>query len=226
MSKVNTGNKERSGIIIGAAFLILVLAVFSPLHVVNAQVKVGDLFNKVLKSKGTASKTDSTCRGLLCRRADISPVDININSDSLRGDSVVITLEFKNRSPDTVVALLKIYDIVPPQFVPLDEDSLKRKVEKKSGSLLAEEDTSGVAYLPLGGWIIGLPDSVSVLPHSVRKIQVVLRKPVGATEGLYMGWIGAMSSVLMPPKPPQEKPVKLGLITKTRIIYDTRSNID
>lgn len=212
-------------IIAYAAMLVLVACVI-PKSDIYAQKSLGS----ISISSGKRDTSDKRCRSQFCGRVFISPDEIKISPDSVKGDSVVLVLELSNRTDTVITGVWKVYDVVPPQVIALDSTdsehsspSTQPSNKKRPGSLLADEGddpNSPKEGMTLSTWLTGVPDSVTIKPHTTIKMNVVVRVPKDLKEGLYMGWLGAMSEYLGQ-RPPPQKPIRMGLISTVKITYDT-----
>lgn len=203
--------------------LALVLAFVAPYNSIDAQISVGELFQRTLPKGEKKDTSDKTCRGQFCGRVFISPDEIHISPDSVRGDTVVLTLELSNRTDTAITGLWKTYEVLPPQIIPIDSVDTEPLDKKKGRSLLASEDNdSSVVGMSLSPWITGFPDSIVIGPHSTIHMNVVIRFPKDLKQGTYTGWLGATSRYFGDRLPPQ-KPIRLGIISKVKIIYEARA---
>lgn len=202
--------------------LALVLAFVAPYNTIDAQIPVGELLQRSLPKKEQKDTSDKTCRGQFCGRVFISPSEISISPDSVKGDTVVITLELSNRTDTVITGTWKAYDILPPQAIPMDSSDADIGSKKKGPSLLADDDgdmsePSGEER-SLSTWLSGFPDSVVIEPHSTKQMNVIVRIPKELKKGLYTGWLGSMSEMLLN-RPPPQQPMRIGLISRVKITY-------
>lgn len=228
---MNTSNtykmRKLNGSIIGIAYVAIVLLSI-PIISINAQGS-SSLGKFTLPKKPERDTADKTCRGQFCGRVIISPSEISISSDSVKGDTVVITLELSNRTDTAITGVWKVYDIVPPYpGIALDSTVSGNLSEKRGPSLLASEGDSlksSGGGMSLSTWLTGFPDSVVIEPHSTIKMNVVVKIPNGLKEGTYTGWLGATSEYLGNRPPPQE-PILLGIISRVKITYEAKAAND
>lgn len=206
--------------------LALALAFIAPYNTIDAQIPVGELLMRSLPKKDRSDTADRVCHGQFCGQVFISPTTVNIHSDSVKGDTVVITLELSNRTDTVITGTWKSYDVLPPQVIPLDSPNAGTGSGKKVPSLLAGEDgdisESSGEEMSLSTWLSGFPESVVIEPHSTIKMNVIVRVPKGLKEGSYTAWLGAMSQTLVHRSPPQ-KPTRIGIISRVKITYDTKA---
>lgn len=200
--------------------LVIMFASLIPYDTAHAQIRMGDLIQKAIPKKPERDTTDKTCRGQFCGHVFISPDEISISPDSIKGDTVVITLELSNRTDTVITGVWKTYDFSPPVGIALDSNDSGIANKKRGGSLLAKKDDLSEG-MSLSSWLFGFPDSVVIKPHSTIKMNVVVRVPKGLKEGTYIGWLGAMSEFLGN-RPPPQKPIRMGIISKVKLTYKVR----
>lgn len=210
---------------IGAICIVLAFMLVSsiPYSTAHAQVRMGDLLQKTIPKKPERDTADKTCRGQFCGHVFISPAEIKISPDSVKGDTVVITLELSNRTDTIITGVWKAYDIVPPQAIPLDSTNSEKMTEKKGPSLLASKDDEIVDGMTLATWLSGFPDSVVIEPHSTIKMNVTVRIPKELKAGSYTAWLGSMSE-MMASRPPHHGAIRMGLISRVKITYQALEN--
>lgn len=223
MKSFDTSRNRKSRGKVASAFFLIILVVVVPYNVVQAQIPVGDLFNKAMSNRPKKDTSDKTCRGQYCGRVFISPSEIKISQESIKGDTVVVNIDMANRTDTVITGVLKAYDMVPPQFIPLDSSGQGGGHESKGSSLMAEKGDGSpqvsLNEMSLSTWLAGFPDSVVIPPHSSITLPITVRVPRNLKEGSYSGWLGSISQNVGN-RPPPQKPIRMGIISRVKITYD------